>query len=30
VTYTRNRSTLLNLQILVLTVPNVLMARGSY
>jgi exopolysaccharide production protein ExoY len=30
VTYTRNRSTLLNLQILVLTVPNVLMAKGSY
>ena len=30
VTYTRNRSTLLNVRILIWTIPSVLMARGSY
>jgi lipopolysaccharide/colanic/teichoic acid biosynthesis glycosyltransferase len=30
VTYTRNRSTLLNVRILIWTIPSVLMGRGSY
>lgn len=30
VTYTRNRSAMLNMRILIWTVPSVLMARGSY
>jgi exopolysaccharide production protein ExoY len=30
VTYARNRSTLLNVRILIWTIPSVLMARGSY